>query len=355
MAKKRIKDTLDFSEETVKKKRKFPLWRTVLLIVLVLTQAGLITAAVLIEEFPPQDIIRSYEVTVEPRRDGTLDMIYSFVWDVMDEDEPLEEIDIGLANDDYTLYSFDSPTGAVKEATSYNDGDGMIGLRFELVREYFGGERIEFSFKINQRSMLCRDGEEYFYEWIPGWFNYTPVESYTMRWRIDEGLHTANYDRMEDGYLIWEGKMDCGTYLCLQTKYDGTAFSDGARIVAYKEFNGAGVEDGPFGTMVAMKVFCSLGAALLIIAEVFIVDCHVSYHRGRGFIKGYGHPMYVYGYSNPHYVRAREKEAAKGGRGGGFGGGGCACACACACAGGGRAGCSQKDTTPPEKLFRVKR
>jgi Asp-tRNA(Asn)/Glu-tRNA(Gln) amidotransferase A subunit family amidase len=53
--------------------------------------------------------------------------------------------------------------------------------------------------------------------------------------------------------------------------------------------------------------------------------------------------MHTYGRPNPHYIRARNAyNATHRSRGGGSGG--CACACACACAGGGRAGCSQKDT-----------
>lgn len=89
----------------------------------------------------------------------------------------------------------------------------------------------------------------------------------------------------------------------------------------------------------AVAVVCCIGAALLSIAEVYIVDCYVSYGRGRGFLTGHGYHVHAYGRSNPHYIRARDKYNATHSRSGGGGRG-----CACACAGGGRAGCSQKDT-----------
>jgi len=87
-----------------------------------------------------------------------------------------------------------------------------------------------------------------------------------------------------------------------------------------------------------------LGAALLIIAEVYIVDSYVSYGRGRGFLTGHGYYVHTYGRSNPYYIRQRDKYIATHRSNSGGRSGGCACACACACAGGGRAGCSQKDT-----------
>ena len=85
----------------------------------------------------------------------------------------------------------------------------------------------------------------------------------------------------------------------------------------------------------------------ILVAEIYLLDSHVSYRRGRGFLVGYGHPIHTYGYQNPRYIRAYNRahtHTSSGRSSGGFRGGGCACACACACAGGGRAGCSQKDT-----------
>ena len=97
---------------------------------------------------------------------------------------------------------------------------------------------------------------------------------------------------------------------------------------------------------------CIFFMGLILLGEIMIIDGFVSYGRGRGFVRGYGYHVHTYGRVNPHYTSARDAHNS-GSRGGARGGGGCACACACACAGGGRAGCSQKDTY--DKKFQKKK
>ena len=192
----------------------------------------------------------------------------------------------------------------------------------------------EFSFKINQRDMLCQNASGYFYEFVPGWFNAIRVEQYKFTW-----------SRKGKDDLVQTGSLDYGEYSSMYVQYGKEDFT-GCKVCDYFPFD----KDGAYNELEEEKAvaaaMCCLGAALLIIAEVYIVDSYVSYSRGRGFLSGYGYHVHTYGRSNPHYIRARDKyNEEHGHHSGGFrGGGGCACACACACAGGGRAGCSQKDT-----------
>ena len=210
---------------------------------------------------------------------------------------------------------------------------------------------MRFSFQVNQRSMLCQNANGYYYELIPCWFNATPVEHYTFRWKTDEGLVSANTALERSGYKVWEGEMPCGSYVKLCTEYADDAFLD-PKVVLYRPFDDRDVVDDLAETKTGIVVLIVFLAALLIIAEVYLVDSMVSYHRGRGFLTGYGHHVHHYGRVNSHYSRARDRHV--GGSGGSFRGGGCACACACACAGGGRAGCSQKDGYVLPKLKRQK-
>ena len=101
----------------------------------------------------PQDIIREYGITVEPRQDGSLEIRYSFVWEAVDASEELTWIEIGMANKDYTLY-LESLSSTISQATKEND-DGEVYLWLDLDRAYTAGEVLEFSFKINQKNMLC--------------------------------------------------------------------------------------------------------------------------------------------------------------------------------------------------------
>ena len=148
----------------------------------------------------------------------------------------------------------------------------------------------------------------------------------------------------QGGHYIWSGSFGCGGYEMMAVRYGQDSF-DGCGTVSYQAFDDSEAYDSLSEDKTAMIVMAFVGAALLIIIQVWIVDSVVSYHRGRGFLTGHGYYVHAYGRSNPHYIRERDKYNAKhAGRFGGRGGGGCACACACACAGGGRAGCSQKDT-----------
>ena len=131
----------------------------------------------------------------------------------------------------------------------------------------------------------------------------------------------------------------------MNVSYPKNHFKD-AQVVDYMPFNAQGVRDELNESKPLIIVICVALALAGVGFEVLIIDGYVSYNRGRGFIGAYGYPMHVYGRRNQRYIDARnDYNASTSGSGSdGFHGGGCACACACACAGGGRAGCSQKDT-----------
>ncbi len=336
------KDKNDYSAKTIENRRKFPVRNTAIIAVCVVVQIVLIFLAVTAKA-EPQDIIEKYTVTVEPLEDGTLDIEYAFRWKAIDESEPLTWVEIGMANAFFSVYE-GSVSGNIDEYSGVYE-DGYTGLRFDFQRGYKGGENLVFSFKVNQANMLCKDSDSYFYEFVPCWFNSTPVENYEFRWKNTESCIEADGAKLKNGYYTWTGAFECGEYETMLVSYDINTFK-GAETVEYEPF----ITDGAFNQLaedrtVKIVVFCVVIAGILV-AEIYLLDSHVSYRRGRGFLVGYGHPIHTYGYQNPRYIRAynRAHTSTSTGRGGGYRGGGCACACACACAGGGRAGCSQKDT-----------
>ncbi len=337
------KDKNDYSPKTIENRRKFPARNTAIIAVCVIAQIFLGFLAITAKA-EPQDIIENYTVTVEPLEDGTLDIEYSFLWKAIDETEELTWVDIGMANSMFTVYE-DSISGNIKEYTEIYE-DGYTSVRLDFKRGYKGGENLKFSFKVNQANMLCKDLDSYFYEFVPCWFNSTPVESYEFRWKKSNSSFEADGAKQKNGYYIWSGSLDCGEYEIMQVSYDLTTFTN-AEIVEYEPFySGGAYNQLAEDRTIKIVLFC-IGIVVLLVLEVYLIDSHVSYRRGRGFLVGYGHPIHTYGYQNPRYIRAYNRahtSTTTGRGGGGFRGGGCACACACACAGGGRAGCSQKDT-----------
>lgn len=324
--------TTKYEEKYIKANRTFPTANTVLLVIVVCIQIGLIFLAIFYQP-TPQDLIHEYQVTVDPLEDGSLDIEYRFVWEALDTSEELTWVEIGMANENYMLYS-DSVTDNIQSFSKYNS-DGYVALRLYFREAYLGGDVVEFSFKVNQRDMLCKNDAGYFYEFIPCWFNAIQVEDYTFRWLIDTGKD-----------YVQTGSLDYGEYKKMTVQYGANDFT-GCETVKYASFDEEGAYNQLRSDKTTAVILCCLVILVLMIVELYIVDCYVSYNRGRGFLTGYGYHVHTYGRTNPYYRRARDKHIAthssRGGRSGG-----CACACACACAGGGRAGCSQKDTYSKE-------
>ena len=339
---KRGRVNAKYDEKYIKANRTFPKANTVWLAVIIVVQVVSLLIGFTYQP-KPQDLIHQYHITVEPLADGSLDIEYHLRWEALDEFEELTWVEIGMANKNFSVYpEFVSDNIQTYEAQVDED---YIALELHFKKAYTAGDVIDFSFKINQRDMLCKNKDGYFYEFVPGWFNSIRVEDYKITWLLDGAKD-----------YVYQGSLDYGEYRKTTMRYGEKEFN-GCKTVAYVPFNDANAYNELREDKTAVMVVCCLVAALLFIPIVYIVDSYVSYSRGRGFLTGYGYHVHTYGRTNPNYVREQEKhERTSHGRGrGGHGGGGCACACACACAGGGRAGCSQKDTfgtadSPQEKI-----
>lgn len=331
----------EFNREDIRKKRKFPVGYVIVLILCIALQAFLCVFAIRYDP-QPQDEIELYSVIVEPRADGTLDITYDIWWRALDADEPLSWIEIGMANDDFTYYNGVS-SSSISRIANDSDGEGGVWAVLYLDREYHSGELIYLHFKINQKLMLCKSGETYFYEFVPGWFNSTPVKNYEFKWKLSSEVKEHNGVTEADGFAVWKGKMPCGSYELMRVEYNEGSF-DGSPTAIYREFDDDGVYNKLRHDKSGAVATCIFLIGIVLAGEVLLIDGFVSYSRGRGFVRGYGYHVHTYGRVNPHYSSARAAHNSS--SRGGARGGGCACACACACAGGGRAGCSQKDTYP---------
>lgn len=334
--KKKFKKLYDYSQEAIEKRRTFPKGKTVLMVLLVAIQIGCILGMIFYNP-AVQDRIEDYSIYITPREDGSLDIEYRFKWTALDTSEPLTWVEIGMANPDFSIYADHSDT--ISHIENSSDDYGYSYTKIYFAKEYIGGETVDFSFEVNQRSMLCQKNGLLFYEFVPGWFNRIDVSNYSFNWRNSSDVKGSNADIVTDQWLSWKGAMGAGEYRKLNVSYNKMS----GIPTFYQEFDDADVYNGLSEDKISFCVMMGFLIAVLMVIEIVIVDCYVSYNRGRGFLHGYGHPVHIYGRSNPYYTAERDKHTAASGRVRG-GGGGCACACACACAGGGRAGCSQKDT-----------
>lgn len=263
----------------------------------------------------PLDKILDYEVVVYPQEDGSLEITYSYRWKVLNDSRegPLTWVSLGIPNSACRLMSY---KGAIAGLHSGYYADGLID--FDLDRAYQKGEIAEFSFKIHQGRMLCRnkaDASLPYFDFAPGWFEQIDVEHYRFLWKGSPYIRETNADRKEGNDYIWEGSLKKGERLWMKLYYEEAAFTD-PELVDWTP--------APGNTGGENSVDEALAAVILMLTGWI------------GYKASWGRGKHLYGRGRGYYGH------------GGTGGHGCACACAgcacaCACAGGGRAGCSRKD------------
>ena len=264
----------------------------------------------------PLDEIQYYEVKIDPRNDGTLDMHYTLVWKVLDDESegPLEWIKVGNPND-----HVDEIVGIsenIDEIRSYEEsGDSYI--RIDLDREYNAGETLTIEYTIHQSYMYIVEEDSHLvrYSFTAGWFPDINVKKLKILWNSDNVLE-ASTTKQENGYYIWEDSLNMDEKFNVSLKYNADVFEYN---LDEQYVEGADSNAGATIAIVLLIIF------VIFIVIVIIVAISDSYDGGFG---GGGSSVFIH-----HSSCACASSCA------------CvsSCACACACAGGGRAGCTKKD------------
>lgn len=267
----------------------------------------------------PLDEIQSYQIKIDPRIDGTLDMQYTVVWKVLDDksEGPLEWIKIGNPNshvDEITALSKN-----IKKIRYYPES-GKSFIRIDLDRQYKAGEIITLKYSIHQKRMYIVEEENHLvrYSFTAGWFEDINVKNIRVLWN-EKNVIEATTEKKEDGYYIWEDSLKMGERFNVSIKYNADVF-DYDLNNQYTEGNQTS------GGTVILIIFVGLFVLIIIVCVIAYVSDD-GYDGGFGGTSG-GSSVYIH----THSSCARSSCACVS-----------SCACACACAGGGRAGCTKKD------------
>lgn len=257
----------------------------------------------------PLDKIHDYEITVNLRHDGTLDMNYKFTWEVLDSDSegPLEWVKIGIPNKHVNeIYAL---SNNIKEAKYYNES-GKTYIRIDFDRTYYSNEIIDFEFKFHQDYMYVYDKSNNYvtYNFTPGWFDGIEVENLVIKWNSDNIIGSTSTSH-EEGYHTWRHSLSAGERFGINVIYDSRSyqFDPNKKAITSNENNDFSL--------------------VIIFIIIFIAVVVISYYFSD-YDSGFGGPR-----RRTVYYRSSSSRSSSS----------CACACACACAGGGRAGCSTKD------------
>lgn len=266
------------------------------------------------------DEIQNYDVKVEMRSDGTMDINYHIEWKVLDDtsEGPLSWVKIGIPNSH--VDEITAGTDNIKEIRYYSDGGSFVRIDFD--REYYKDEVISFNFSIHQSYMYIIEKDEHIcrYSFTPGWFDNIEVKNITIKWN-EANVLESTAQLKEDNYLIWTASLGLGERLNASVKYNLDVFTTN------EEEQYVEGDAGSSGGEIVLIIFVITIAVMFIFFLIAYVSDDYGSHGGFGGGSGYRST-----YIHHHSSCARSSCACVS-----------SCACACACAGGGRAGCSKKD------------
>ena len=285
--------------------------------------------------FKPLDEISKYQITIDPKDDGTLDFFVSITWKVLDSSSegPLEWVKIGVPN--YHISNIKAISSNIDNIEYLSDGGAYVRIDFD--RAYYANEELTFNYSYNQDYMYTVANDVVNYTYTPGWFDDIKVKTLIINWNTkDVKNEPGGVSFVTDSYYMWTKALDYGEKYTINVSYDIDAF---ANIDLNKKASSSYMRPGEAFATIAFFIL----VVLLIIATVYLVNKNRDkYMDYRGFR---GDRLYSYStFYLFHYVGFSNNGAIArpGTSGGSSGGGGHSCACACACAGGGRAGCSRK-------------
>lgn len=263
----------------------------------------------------PLDEILNYTITVDVRKDGTLDIKYHIQWKVLDSttEGPLEWVKIGIPNKH--VDEIQALSGNIRNIKYYSDDGNFVRIDFK--NSYKANAVLDIDFSIHQSYMYTIDSgaSTINYNFTPGWFDEIRVDSIKILWN-SENVKSSDCEATEGNYLVWSSSLKAGERKTVNVSYNRSTLSVDENMQFYEDNTNI------------RKIITDLVIIFLIIGLLIFSVVRMSKSRYKG---GFGRRNYFFG---PR---------------GGFGGGrcacvrSCACACACACAGGGRAGCSAKN------------
>ena len=262
----------------------------------------------------PLEEILYYEITVDPRAEGTLDMNYKIKWKVLDSSSegPLEWIKVGAPNSH--VDNIVGLTNNIDEIRYYEES-GKKYIRIDLDRKYSTGEILDIEYSFHQTHMYVVEEEQHLlrYSFTPGWLTDIEVKELKILWNASNVMEASTSEITPNGYYVWNSSLGINEKFNITVKYNSDVFEYNLEE-QYDENEGSG--DGVFIIILVIILF-----VLIILFILWLLD-------GSSYDGGYG------GRSSHIFVHSSCASS-------------CACvsscACACACAGGGRAGCTKKD------------
>ena len=164
------------------------------------------------------DRINQYYITVSPRKDASLDIVYDIEWEVLkDNAGTLSEVFIGIPNSNVNQLK-----ALTNNIASLKENDGRVKVTFK--NPTAGKQILNFSFSIHQMNMYTISDGYCNYSFTPGWFDEIKVKDIKILWNSDKALKADTKEINSDGYYVWEGSLGKGKTMTANVDYLESAF-----------------------------------------------------------------------------------------------------------------------------------
>ncbi len=187
------------------------------------------------------DRINQYYITVNPRKDGSLDIRYDIQWEVLkDEAGELSEVFIGIPNSNLNqIKALSSNIASLKES------NGLMKVTFK--EPYKGKQIVDFSFSIHQMNICTVENGNCNFSFTPGWFDEIQVKDIKVFWNSKNVLSADSKNINSDGYYVWEKSLGKGKKLNVNVTYLENSFhypksKDAASDALSEIMEGTGVD-----------------------------------------------------------------------------------------------------------------
>ena len=277
------------------------------------------------------DQINEYNITIDPRNNGSLDIFYNIKWQVLDSDTegPLEWVKVGIPNS--SVDSIKAKSSNIKSAKYYKDNGDYVRIDFK--QKYYKDEIVEFSFSIHQDYMYMIENDKCNFEFTPGWFDDIEVKKINIFWNAKNVYTSSSKTTNSDNYLTWSSSLRKGKKLTVNVTYQINMLN-----LDYSKQAKNAPKNAVFNKSSSNYYLNMIKTLVVLIIVVYVASIFV----GTGYYShgGYGYRRHSY-YDSDYDNTSRTSFWSSSSHSSSS----CvsSCACACACAGGGRAGCSKKD------------
>ena len=158
----------------------------------------------------PLDEILYYEITVDPRTDGTLDMNYKIKWKVLDStsEGPLEWIKVGVPNSH--VDNIVSLSNNIDEIRYYQENEKHY-IRVNFNQIFSKDDTIKLQFSIHQFDMGNINLSTVSYNYcVINNFSNTDIKELVVLWNSKNVLKASSPIINSDSFYIWNSNLKAG-------------------------------------------------------------------------------------------------------------------------------------------------